>query len=125
MRWVPESMVQTVDIRCHVQISTKHNSICSINWSNTSDKYIVTAGKDKFAIVWDAETGKNALKLEGHINCIQTAIFSKDDKKIFTIGIDQILIIWEVQFESENQLTAPKAKVLSKIKTKYYEDMAL
>ena len=96
MRWVPESMVQTVDIRCHVQISTKHNSICSINWSNTSDKYIVTAGKEKFAIVWDAETGKNVLKLEGHINCIQTAIFSKDDKKIFTIGIDQILIIWEV-----------------------------
>ena len=124
MKWLADSTVQTVDIRCHLQIYTKHNNISSINWSNTSDKYILTAGKDKFAVIWDVQTGKNVLKLEGHSSHIQTAIFSKDDKKIFTIGTDQILIIWELDLETESS-QGLKARVLSRIKTKYYEDMAL
>ena len=92
---------------------------------------MVTAGKDRYALVWDIKTGKNVLKLDGHANSIQSAIFNQDDTKIFTIGIDQTLIVWGVTLEAEVSSEQSKsefvfkARELSRIKTKYYEDMAL
>ena len=47
------------------------------------------------------KTGKNVLKLEGHTNSIQSAIFNNDDTNVLTIGIDQTLIIWGVQLEPD------------------------
>ena len=69
-------------------IQTKMNTLQSLNWTNTTDDWFVTAGKDKYATIWDANTGKQVLKLEGHQSSIQAAIFSFDDKKVFTVGID-------------------------------------
>ena len=72
------------------------------------------------------------MKLDGHANSIQSAIFSNDDTKVFTIGIDQTLIVWSVTLDLESNSGeqpksefAFKARELSRIKTKFYEDMAL
>ena len=71
------------------------------------------------------------MKLDGHANSIQSAIFSNDDTKVFTIGIDQTLIVWSVTLDLESMSEQPKsdfafkARELSRIKTKFYEDMAL
>ena len=95
------------------------NTLQSLNWTNTTDDWFVTAGKDKYATVWDANTGKQVLKLEGHSSSIQAAIFSFDDKKVFTVGIDQNLIIWEVNLKEKSK------SELSRIRTKHCVDMAL
>ena len=53
-----------------------------------SDKWLVSAGKDKAASIWDSASGKCMLKLDRHTDSIQSAQFSHDDTKVYTIGID-------------------------------------
>lgn len=47
-----------MEVSCAVAIQTKMDIIQTINWSNTSDDWIVLAGKEKHAVVFSAVTGK-------------------------------------------------------------------
>jgi len=72
-----------------LEISTKFTQVVCINWTNTSDNFLVTAGKDKFASIWSIKTGQNVMQLDRHTDSIQSAIFGPDDTKLFTLSIDQ------------------------------------
>ena len=82
------SYLTTFELRCLLEISTKFIQVVCINWTNTSDDFLVTAGKDKFASIWSIKTGQNILQLDKHTDSIQSAIFGPDDTKVFTISID-------------------------------------
>jgi len=76
-------------------------------------KTIVSASADLTARIWDAETGKELKKLEGHLDlqvlknvpswlknqksAVNSVAFSPDGKKIATGGTDGILIIWDAE----------------------------
>ena len=98
VKWQNVQGLQSVQVRCLHAIQTK-NTLTQLNWSNTTDDWFVTSGKDKYATVWSAKTGRQVIKLDGHSSSIQAAIFSHDDRKVFTIGIDQNLVIWEVDMD--------------------------
>ena len=88
VNWVNKEGLQSVEVKCAMAIQTKSQILQSLNWANTSDDYLVTAGKEKVATIWNVNTGKSVLKLEGHTSSIQSAVFSPNDKKVFTVGID-------------------------------------
>lgn len=68
----------------------------ALNWTNTDDRWILTAGSDNCARIWDTRTGRLVLVLEKHKDTIQQAIFSPDDSKVVTIGTDKQLIVWDI-----------------------------
>lgn len=41
-----------------------------------SGKNIVTGGDDRIARIWDADTGREIIKLEGHLRSIRSVAFS-------------------------------------------------
>lgn len=55
---------------------------------------IVTASKDKTAVVWDVATGKQLFNLIGHTDQVRRAVFSPDSTQIITASFDQTAIIW-------------------------------
>jgi len=71
-----------------LELITNLQQIITINWSNTSDKWLITAAKEKSASIWDTTTGACALKLDRHADTLQSAIFTHDDTKVVTLGID-------------------------------------
>ena len=78
-----------LQVQCLLEIQTNTSNIIALSWSTTSDKYLVTAGKEKAASIWSATSGQNLLKLEKHTDCIYQALFApSDDTKVFTIGSD-------------------------------------
>ena len=119
VQWLNREGLQSVEVTCSVAIQTKIEIIQSLNWANTTDEFLVVAGKDRHAVVFSALTGKPLIKLEGHQTAIQSAVFAADDKRIFTIGTDQNLIIHEVNLKDGTK------GAVTRIRTKYCVDMAL
>jgi len=49
------------------------------------------------AVVWDAQTGRQTLLLQGHVNSINMTAWSKDGRWIATAGSDLLAIIWDAR----------------------------
>jgi WD40 repeat protein len=58
------ALTSTIELKCLLEIITKFSLILCINWTNTSDDFLVAAGKDKLVEIWSAKTGANVLSLE-------------------------------------------------------------
>jgi WD40 repeat protein len=58
-------------------------------------QWIVTAGGDKTARVWEAATGKEVTILRGHEDIILCAQFSPDGKQILTSSPDGTVRVWD------------------------------
>jgi WD40 repeat protein len=54
--------------------------------------------------VWEAETGKQALRLPGHARAVRSVCWSPDGRRLATAGDDQTVRIWEARTGQE-QLT--------------------
>src|SRR3989338_3554386 len=52
-------------------------SVLSVAFSNNG-KYILSGGKDKILILWDAPTGREIRKFEGHTSDVNSVAFSYD-----------------------------------------------
>ena len=61
---------------------------------NPKGQRIVTAGADKTAKIWDAQTGKELLTLIGHNHWVYSVVYSPDGKRIATVGPDGIVQIY-------------------------------
>ena len=59
-------------------------------------KRIVTAGGDRTARIWDAESGKELQRLVGHNNEVRSAAFSPDGKKVVTADRN-IVRFWNLE----------------------------
>ena len=62
-------------------------------------KWIVAAGGDQTAMIWDAASGKPVRVLQGHGDAVQRAVFSPDSKTILTLGggNDLTVRLWDVE----------------------------
>lgn len=63
---------------------------------NSDGSYILTAGQDGNAIIWDVKTGKEYRKLVGYSD-LMSAQFSSDSKYIVTASSDGVLKLWSTE----------------------------
>lgn len=62
-----------------------------------NDDYIVTASRDRTAIVWDSKTGLYTTILKGHNGSVLTAKFNPSGDRIITASEDSTAIIWDTK----------------------------
>jgi WD40 repeat protein len=55
--WKLAHKALTFEVTCLLEISTKLAQVVCINWSQASDDYLLTAGKEKAISVWSAKSG--------------------------------------------------------------------
>jgi WD40 repeat protein/serine/threonine protein kinase len=70
-------------------------------------KRIVSGSEDGAVKVWDAETGREMLTLEGHAYPVSSVSFSPDGKWIVSGGEDRTLKIWDAESGQEIWDTGP------------------
>jgi WD40 repeat protein len=61
----------------------------------------VTASHDNTARVWDARSGGEVLKLNGHTNFVTSASFSPDGSRVLTGSWDTTAKLWDAESGSE------------------------
>jgi WD40 repeat protein/transcriptional regulator with XRE-family HTH domain len=64
-------------------------------------KYILTAGGDNTARMWDVQTGKEVHRFSGHTDGVIGVAFSPDGKSAVSCGHDKTTRIWDTQTGAE------------------------
>ena len=64
-------------------------------------KYVVTAGVDKLAHLWDVETSKEIRQFNGHTDILNQVEFSPDGRVLATASADGTARLWDVQTGQE------------------------
>jgi WD40 repeat protein/class 3 adenylate cyclase len=64
-------------------------------------KYVLTAGFDSAARLWDMHTGQEVRQFKGHTDTINRVAFSLDGKYALTSSVDQTAKMWDVETGKE------------------------
>ncbi len=64
---------------------------------NATGSQIVTAGNDKTARIWDAESGELLHTLEGHTSYVTSAVYNATGSQIVTASWDNTARIWDAE----------------------------
>jgi WD40 repeat protein len=67
---------------------------------------IMVGSEPGSAVIWDAETGRELQRMEGHTRKVEFVAFSQDEKKVVTVSTgdkDQTVRIWDVAAGKELQ----------------------
>ncbi len=71
-----------------------HGAVASAEFS-PDGQWLVTAGWDHTARIWNLKTGKSEQKLHGkHTDDINSAVFSPDGKRVLTASDDGTAVLW-------------------------------
>lgn len=68
--WLLTKISNKYKIKCTHEIKC-HKNVLALNWTNTDDRWVITAGSDNCARIWDSKTGRLVLVLEKHKDTIQ------------------------------------------------------
>ena len=115
----------------HVKLETEITSdrtIGCLNWSNSSDRWLVTGSNDDtLTKIWDANSGKEVCFLRESSSTafgakINAVCFSHDDSRVFTLVAVHELHVWNLKETVSIVFTdalSLKAECFQKIDTLY------
>lgn len=63
---------------------------------SSDGKKVVTAGADGSLRLWDAKTGKEKRRLDGHVGRAWTVAFAPDSRRVLSGGFDNTLRLWDL-----------------------------
>lgn len=90
----------------------QQNDIYSIAYSS-KDQYILTAGVDGTARIWDAKTGFYLHTFPGHSGAVLSASFSPNDMQIVTAGKDGSVRTWDVGKNTQTKQFLPPGRKIA------------
>ncbi|HHV15823.1 MAG TPA: WD40 repeat domain-containing protein [Gelria sp.] len=67
-------------------------SICSTD----EQRYALSGNTDGSLVLWDLDSGKNLLILEGHRGTVNSLVLTKDSNFAISAGIDRSIRIWDI-----------------------------
>ena len=71
-------------------------SVCCVAWS--FDGYSIVSGSgDGNIIVWDAQTGKEKLKFDGHSDHVTSVAWSPNNLMIVSSSEDDTIRVWDAE----------------------------
>lgn len=90
-----------------------HGAVASARFS-PDNQWVVTGSWDNSAKIWDVQSGRAVMKLEGgHDGFVNSAVFSPDGRYVLTAGDDGAVVLWEVR--DANGKPAASATIKQKI----------
>ncbi|XP_041455623.1 WD repeat-containing protein 88-like [Lytechinus variegatus] len=92
-------------------VNDLHKSTITCCRFSPDDNRLCTTSMDKTIKLWDRNSKKVTLQLEGHINIVSCCCFSRDERQLCTGAWDKILQVWDVStgmFRSEGPRTFNK-----------------
>lgn len=90
-----------------------HASLVGLADFSPDARYLVTAGADGTAKVWEAGSGRLLRSLNKHTDAITSVAFSADNKHIVTSSLDYTAIIWDISDGSSLTLHGHSGPVTS------------
>jgi WD40 repeat protein len=73
-------------------------------------KVVASGGSNKKFFLWDAKTGKEIFKLDGHTDLVRCLAFTPDGKTLLSGSWDGTVRVWDVATGKEKSKFTPKTK---------------
>ncbi len=83
------------------QVFTGHTDAISGVAFSPDGKYVLTAGSDNTARLWDRATGKEVQRFTGHTGGVISVAFSPDSKYALTASQDRTACLWDTHTGAE------------------------
>jgi len=80
----------------------RYSQINQISFS-VNGRWLLTAGEDKTARLWDVRTGKERVVFKGHEGAVYAAAFSSDGQRVVTASADGSARLWDARVDVETQ----------------------
>ena len=64
---------------------------------SANGKFIVSGSDAETVMMWDAQTGQEALRLQGHTGWVTSVAWSADSKRIASGSWDNTVKVWDLQ----------------------------
>ena len=71
-----------------------HTDMIAFSTISHDGSRIATCGRDNIAVIWETQTGRPLLKVEGHTNGVRHCAFSQDGTRLVTASFDTTVAIW-------------------------------
>ena len=94
--WMVHTNKDEVMDSLYVQYLGHWGGVFSVAISNRDD-IVMTGGADCSCRLYDATSGNEVKRVDGHVEAVLKVNFSLDNKKIITSSADMTAIIWDVQ----------------------------
>jgi WD40 repeat protein/tRNA A-37 threonylcarbamoyl transferase component Bud32 len=92
-----EARVWDVKEKHEVMRFSPHLAVASAQFS-PDGKHIVTGSWDRTARIWNAQTGRGELRLDGgHTSHVNAAVYSPDGQRLATASEDNTACVWNAQ----------------------------
>ena len=92
------------------------------HWESLSDvafspngKYVATASSDKYAIVWNVDTGSRKFTIKSHKSPVSAVTFSPDSKYIYSGSQDGYLALHSVKKGKQKQISKKSGRSFTQI----------
>src|SRR5205085_269619 len=73
-----------------------HSSSLNSAVFSPGGRYVLTAGGDPTARLWETATGNEIRQFKGHTNLVNSAVFSSDGRYVLTASFDGTARLWEM-----------------------------
>ncbi len=73
-----------------------HNSICSLTFDPSGERFVTGGASLLLADIWDAASGKNVRTLE-HNDRVGIALLNEDVTRMLTITVEPIFHVWDLE----------------------------
>ncbi|CAG8549688.1 18588_t:CDS:10 [Gigaspora margarita] len=90
-----EEMVELVDDSVQGFFGHK-DSVYAVDIHPIDQNIIVSGGGDEKSFLWRSDTGEQICELSGHVDTVQTVLFSKDGQYVASGGMDGKVFVWKV-----------------------------
>jgi WD40 repeat protein len=85
------------------------DTVLSVEFSPDGQQ-ILSAGADKFAKVWDVESGRHLRSFEGHSHHVLAASWQPDMTRVATAGGDKVIKIWDSETGEQKRTISSHSK---------------
>ena len=105
MVWSIRKQENVITVKWEIEIMGHDKDVLCINWTNRSDKWLLSTSQDRSVKIWDINGKKEIATYRCHTDIVHCALFTSDDEHVVSVGVDKFIRVWKIVRDGDSYRT--------------------